>query len=101
MKPTLIQVNQARRSRGEDPIDEEEYEQLMGGVWLDFTGRDPKEQLSPFELALLVNGVRNLDRYEQVTIEAHRSICSQIKLVTRWAGNADARRNIVTLIELP
>lgn len=61
-----------------------------------------REYLTPFEIVLLVNGVRAAiveDRYISITIHAKRGVCNQIKLITRWVGREDPHEDIVTLVE--
>lgn len=74
--------------------------------------------LTPFELAFLVNGLRDLwmtDRYVEVTVTAHREVCRQIRMLTRWVGGWELhkrgmsdynpilrrREDVITLVEVP
>lgn len=76
-------------------------------MWLDLTHLP---HLTPAHLCILVTGCRALwaeDRYAAVTIVAHRQVCSQIRLFTRWAdredktGKPDPRLDVVSLVEVP
>lgn len=59
---------------------------------LDLTSRG-NTQLSPFELCLLVTGVKATDSYTDpiLIIRASPIVCSQIKLITRWGAGFDLK----------
>ncbi len=71
---------------------------------IDLSSKGVNGQLSRFEILFLVNGIQNLDRYEEVTIRAHRAALAQIKLVTRWADHYEDGRlvpGVVSFEEIP
>lgn len=67
-----------------------------------FVNIGSREFLTPFEIALLVNGIIAAiaeDRYVGITIMGQRQALRQFALVTRLGLRCDPQENMVTLVE--